>query len=182
MSNLRWWDPAGELATTHRMMDRLFDSFVGPGSADPPSAEQLPTYPLPVDIVENESAYLLHASVAGFRPEKVDVTFDEGILTIQAQAEPIVEKGQWLRRERPHGSLIRRLQLPAEVQGDRIQAVFEDGVLSVTVPKAPRPQPLKDPGERRAQGAGFLLHSALTLLAEGEGTTPFPSAIPRFLR
>lgn len=146
MSTIRWWDPAGELATTHRMMDRLFDSLVGPGGSEKSNpAEPLPTYPMPVDILETDSAYLLRASVPGFAPEQVEITFDEGILAIQAKAEPVTEQGHWLRRERPHGNFVRRMQLPAEVEGSKIEAAFTDGVLTVTVPKAPRPQPLKIP-------------------------------------
>lgn len=146
MSTIRWWDPTGELATTHRMMDRLFDSLVGPGGSERAGpTDPLPTYPMPVDIIETESAYLLRASVPGFAPEQVEITFDEGILAIQAKAEANVENGHWLRRERPHGNLVRRMQLPAEVQGNRIEAAFADGVLTVTVPKAPRPQPLRIP-------------------------------------
>jgi HSP20 family protein len=146
MSTMRWWDPAGELATTHRMMDRLFDSLAGPGgTGEASSAGELPTYPMPLDILETESSYVLRASVPGFAPERVEVTFDEGILTVHAQAEPMKEGGQWLRRERPYGSLVRKLQLPAEVSGDRISATFDNGVLTITVPKAPRPQPVKIP-------------------------------------
>lgn len=146
MSTIGWWDASSELAQTHRMMDRLFDSFFGPGGAgEPGSASRQTAYTLPVDILETEDAYVLEAAVPGFPPEKVQVTFDQGILGIEAQAEPATVNGRWLRRERPRGSFLRRLQLPSEVQGDRIAATFADGILTVTVPKSPRPQPLKIP-------------------------------------
>ena len=100
---------------------------------------------MPVDILETGDAYTLYGSVPGFDPEKVEVTFDDGILTVQATAQPIQAGGTWLRRERPYGSFVRRLQLPTEVQAAKIAATFENGVLTVTVPKAPRPQPVKIP-------------------------------------
>ena len=145
MNVIRWWDPSSELAQTHRMMDRLFDSFFGPGGSSSPDEGALPTYFMPVDILETDEAYVLEAAVPGFPPEKVEVTYDDGILSITAQAEPVSVNGQWLRRERPHGSLVRKLQLPTEVQSDKIAAGFENGVLSITVPKAARPQPVKIP-------------------------------------
>lgn len=147
----RWWDPTNELAQTHRMMDRLFDGFFGPGgTAEPDGQTPAPTYLVPLDILETEDAYILEAAVPGFSPEKVEVTFDEGILTIQAQSEPVSVNGQWLRRERPRGNFQRKLQLPTEVQGNRIAANFENGLLTVTVPKAARPQPVKIPVSQAA--------------------------------
>ena len=146
MNVIRWWDPAGELAQTHRMMDRLFDSFFGPGgSSQPETNGALPTFPMPVDILETEDGYVLEAAVPGFAPEKVEVTYAEGILSIEAQAERVNVNGTWLRRERPHGSFLRKLQLPSEVQGDKISASFDNGLLTITVPKAARPQPVKIP-------------------------------------
>ncbi|GAC1653933.1 MAG: hypothetical protein NVS9B1_04150 [Candidatus Dormibacteraceae bacterium] len=145
MSTTRWWDPSTELAQTHRMMDRLFEGFFGAGGDGTEGQERLPTYFMPVDILETEDSYTLYGAVPGFDPEKVEVTFDEGILTIQANPQTIPAGGTWLRRERPHGSFVRRLQLPTEVQAAKIAATFENGVLTVTVPKAPRPQPVKIP-------------------------------------
>lgn len=141
---IRWWDPFGDLGQMHRNMDRVFEQFFGPGgTSQPTSGDQLPTYYLPLDILETEHAYNLYASVPGFGPEQVEVTFADGLLTVQATAEPVTMQGDWLRRERPYGHWVRRLQLPNEVQADKIEAAFENGVLVVTVPKAERPKPVK---------------------------------------
>ena len=157
MNTIGWWDPSGELAQTHRMMDRLFEGFFGPGGTNPPDGKEAPpTYFMPVDILETEDAYILQGAVPGFSPDRVEVTFDDGILSIQAAADPVQVNGQWLRRERPRGSLVRKLELPAEVQAEKIVAAFDNGILTITVPKAPRSQPVRIPvsgnGSRKLTG------------------------------
>jgi HSP20 family protein len=145
MTSIRWWDPTLDLLEAHRSMDRLFDQFFGPGGAPAPAGDdgKLPTYQLPVDILETEDGYSLTAAVPGFAPEQVEVMFEEGILSIVASAEPVSAQGAWLRRERPYGSLVRKLQLPQQVAVDKIVASFENGLLTVTVPKVARSQPIK---------------------------------------
>ncbi len=145
MTTLRMWSP-NDLFQVTRAMDRLFDEFFGTGSAPPPGTAAeggLPTYTLPVDILETKDAYVLTAPVAGFAPDQVEVTFDQGVLSILAKAEPTQVQGTWIRQERPFGSWQRRLQLPEQVQGDAIRADFEHGLLTVTVPKVPAPEPVR---------------------------------------
>jgi HSP20 family protein len=142
---IRWWDPTGELAQMHRSMDRLFDQFFasGTGSTQAEPEGRPPTYYLPLDILEADDAYVLYASVPGFSPEQVEVTYTDGVLAIQATTSDWQPKGEWLRRERHWGNWSRKLQLPAEVQPDKIAASFDNGILTVTVPKAAKPQPVK---------------------------------------
>lgn len=144
MTTLRMWNP-NDLFQVTRTMDRLFDEFFGSGGTAAPGGEpgQLPTYALPVDVFETKDSYVLTAPVAGFTPDQVEVTFDQGVLTIHAKAQPLEVQGTWIRQERPYGSWIRRLQLPEQVQGDGIQAGFENGLLTVTVPKVPAPEPVR---------------------------------------
>jgi HSP20 family protein len=101
------------------------------------------TYYLPVDVFESDDAYTLLASVPGFREDQVEVTFEDGILSIKARTEPHKAPGRWLRQERPYGSFVRRLELPQQAETSKISAHFENGVLTVTVPKAAKPQPVK---------------------------------------
>lgn len=142
---IRWWDPMTDLLQTHRMMDRVFEQVFGSGgSAAPDGGEaETPTYYLPLDILETEEAYVLTASVPGFNPERVEVSFQEGVLSIQAAAEPFVPTGQWIRRERAHGNYVRRLELPQQIQGEKISAAVDNGLLTVTVPKLAKPEPVK---------------------------------------
>jgi HSP20 family protein len=143
---IRWYDPVTDLAQVHRTMDRLFEQFFGPGGTSTPSPDataEVPAYQLPLDILDGDDAYMLYASVPGFSPEQVDVTFSDGVLSIVANAPQWQPHGEWLRRERPWGVWVRRLQLPSEVEAGKILASFENGVLTITVPKAARPKPIK---------------------------------------
>jgi HSP20 family protein len=140
-------------------MDRLFsdvfgDSFAGRGEGEGPMT---PTYYLPVDIKETENGYLVEAPVPGFKPEDVEVTFSDGVLTINAtrrEEREEKEEGRYLRREIAFGNYQRRIALPGDVQSDNIKARFDDGVLRVEVPRASRPEPRRievQPGERARQ-------------------------------
>lgn len=154
---IRWWDPWSDLLQTSRMMDRVFDQFFGAGGSTSPEerTSELPTYQLPLDIEDRDDAFVLTAPVPGFTPDQVDVKLDEGVLTIHAQAAPFVPMGRWIRRERMQGSLIRRLELPKQVQGEGIAAAVENGLLTVTVPKAAKPEPVRIPvnGQKQLTGS-----------------------------
>jgi HSP20 family protein len=134
------------MVTATRLIDRMFDQFFGPESqARERSESGPPTYALPVDVIETEDSFLLYATVAGAAGENVDVTFEDGVLAITVKAAPFERQGRWLRQERPWGSWSRKLELPKEVQPDRISADVEHGVLTVTVPKAATAQPVRIP-------------------------------------
>jgi HSP20 family protein len=132
------WNPWGELFDLHSQMDQLFQSL----TTDTPSNGGQYTN-LPVDIRQSDEAYTIEASVAGFRPEDVEVTFDEGVLTIRGQrkSEQEQKQGSYVRRERKMTSVYRQISLPAEVRADEISANFEHGVLTITVPRAQKAQP-----------------------------------------
>jgi HSP20 family protein len=126
-------------------MDRLFEDFFGTSPGDSNQRRVLPTYFLPLDVTDAEGGYQIEAPVPGFKPEEVEVTFADGVLRIQAQhsQESAQNKGGYLRKEVAYGNYQRSIQLPADVKEDDIQAHFENGVLTITVPKVPRPQPKK---------------------------------------
>ncbi len=141
---LTGWDPWGELQSLHSTMDRIFGQVFG-GSAGRNQTEE-PRFYLPVNLVENPTGYELEAPVPGFRPEEIDVTFTDGVLTIKAERRPQEheqrsEETQYLRREFSRGSYIRQLTLPGEINPDTIQASVDHGLLTVQIPKAPSAQP-----------------------------------------
>lgn len=123
-------------------MDRLFEQFFGESSPEGNGANP-PTYYLPVDVFETDDAYTLVASVPGFSRDQVGITFEDGILSIKAKAEQHQAPGRWLRQERPNGSFVRRLEVPQQVETGKIHADFEDGVLTITIPKTAKPQPVR---------------------------------------
>lgn len=170
------WSPANDLASLHSAMDRLFGDVFGDAftSGMPMSGTErieggdggrrrLPTYHLPVNVSEAKDGYRIEAPVPGFRPEDVEVTFSDGILTIHAQRkeEETRREDTYMRREVAYGNYRRQIALPGDVRGDDITATFDNGVLSLFVPRASKPQPKKiqiQPGEQAKQrqlaGAG----------------------------
>src|SRR5215471_7819434 len=143
MPTMRWWNPAADLVSATRVMDRMFDQFFGYGHTAEQEQGGVTTHALPVDVIETDEAFLLYATVAGVPSDNVDVTFEDGVLSISVKALPFERQGRWLRQERPWGNWTRKLELPREVQPDGIRADVEHGVLRVTVPKAATAQPVR---------------------------------------
>jgi HSP20 family protein len=115
-------------------VDRLFDSL----------PLRLPTFRFArmaavpaIDMSETDKAYKITAELPGIDPENVDVTFDDGLLRIAGEKSEQREENERGYRfsERSYGSFERLLELPSAVQGDKVKARFNNGVLTVTVPK-----------------------------------------------
>jgi HSP20 family protein len=124
-------------------MDRMFGQLFGQGWTNGQSGT--PAYQLPVDVSETEDGYQVRATLAGFKPEQVEVTMRDGVLSIEAKRseEKTEEKGRYLRREVFSGNYRRQLAFPGEVKAEDVKAEFENGVLTIRVPRAAKPQPVK---------------------------------------
>ena len=99
-----------------------------------------------VDVTETDTAYQAKAELPGIRKENLDVTVDDGVLTIKAERndnEEQTENGQLIRRERSTGKFVRSLRLGGNVNEETITAEYRDGVLHITLPKAREVQPRK---------------------------------------
>jgi HSP20 family protein len=111
--------------------------------------EQLPapTFRAPLDVQRTEGGYRLQAALPGFKPEDVEVTLEQGTLTITARRseDRQTEQANYLRREVFSGSYRRRLVLPAEVTAEDITATLENGVLTVDVKHTPGSQAVRIP-------------------------------------
>jgi HSP20 family protein len=96
-----------------------------------------------VDIKEEEGRYLLHADIPGVEPEDIEVSMENGVLTIKGERkhETSEEKEGYTRIERSHGSFYRRFALPDNVDSARIAATGKDGVLEVSIPKTEAVKP-----------------------------------------
>lgn len=144
------WNPWNDLFDLQGQVDQLFQSLSG-GSGRPGNGGEAMN--LPVDIRQTDNEFVIEASVPGFRPDDVEVTFDDGVLTIRGQrrVENEEKQGQYVRRERRLTSVYRQIGLPAEVRADEISAAFDNGVLRVNVPRAQKAQPKRI---RVTQGGG----------------------------
>ena len=139
MYNLIRWDPYREMTTLRNAMDRLVDSaFVGPNMAWQPESLSFA-----VDVVENADGYVVKASLPGIKPEELEVTYNNNILTIkgETQEEKEVDEARYHLRERRFGSFTRSFSLPTNVNADAIKADYEQGVLTLTLPKAEEAKP-----------------------------------------
>lgn len=96
------------------------------------------------DISENSDAYTVTAELPGVAKEDIHVSFDNGVLSIEAETESEEKqeaKGQVIRQERRYGKYVRRFGLGADVDDKRVEATFKDGILTLRIPKAEPVQP-----------------------------------------
>lgn len=143
MTNLTRWDPFSEMRTT---MDRLFDEgFPRPWRLIPNSTEYEATFP--IEVSETDEALEVKASLPGVKPEEVEVTVANDVLTVKATHKEETEdkKRDYYRREIRYGSFHRALSLPVSVDSEKAEAKFENGILRLTLPKAEaiRPKQIK---------------------------------------
>lgn len=142
------WNPWTDLFSLHDQMDQLFSqAYGGEAPARSSGAADEGWMTLPVDIRQTEEAFTIQASVPGFRPEDVEVTVEEGVLSIRGRLSHSHESGEpgWVRRERRLGSFHRQIGMPAEARAEEISAEFENGVLTITVPRAQKARPKRIP-------------------------------------
>jgi HSP20 family protein len=140
------WTPANELFNIHSELDRVFGDMMRDISASSVAGNGGQTI-LPVDVRRDGDKLVIEASVPGFKPEAVNVTVDNGVLTIDAQHQEESEKTEqdFIRRERYQGRYFRQLTLGEKVDGDKAKAEFKDGILTVTVPLISKPEPKRIP-------------------------------------
>ena len=141
MTMTRRPSPFSELVTLRQAMDRLFDDTVfRPLTAYTTNGELAR---LPLDVKATPDALLVEASLPGFAPEDVEITVENGTLTIRAEdkREETREDGNWVVREISRGSVMRTVTLPTGLEVDKAEATFEHGVLRLRFPKAEQVKP-----------------------------------------
>ena len=135
---LERWDPFRDYRRAGRMFGHigLSDRYwrgIGPtahyGDFD---------WAIPLDIVRDGDEVLVHASVPGVKPEDISVAIEDGVPTITGESESKSEdeEGTYLRRERRSGSFRRSLRLPDSVDAEHARSSYENGVVTIALPKA----------------------------------------------
>lgn len=96
-----------------------------------------------VDMYEDKDNVIVETQLAGIDPDKVDISIENDVLCIKGEGEKKseVEDKNYYRKEIRRGSFYRSIQLPAHVVGDKANAIAEDGVLKISIPKAPETKP-----------------------------------------
>ncbi len=137
MSNLIRFEPMREMITLREAMDRLFNDAFTPSSFA--GSLQVPA----VDLYQTENDVVVKASLPGLKAEDVQITITGEVLTLKGefkQKEDVKEKAYHLREQR-YGAFERTFALPIEVVADKAKAEFENGILTVTLPKAEEVKP-----------------------------------------
>lgn len=131
-----------------REIDRLFeDAFGGNasgGAGNSGGRQGGQSFVPAVDAREEEQAIVLHMDLPGVRPEDVELSVENGLLTVRGQRHQQRKEGQESRYqfvERSYGSFTRQFHLPTGVDESQISADFNHGELTITIPKPQQPQP-----------------------------------------
>ena len=146
MTIVRRPSPLGELVSLRQAMDRLFeDSFV---TARPWVGRQWGASDasgLPLDVTREADALRIEAALPGIKPEDVQITVEDGTLTITGESHSERteknDEGEVLVQEIRRGSVSRSIALPTGLEPDKASATFEDGVLSLRIPKSEAVKP-----------------------------------------
>jgi len=95
-----------------------------------------------VDIREEDDRFVLYADIPGVAREDVDITLEDGVLTVKGdrRAETAENHNGFQRRERMRGTFMRRFTLPDTVNDENISASVKDGVLQIEIPKQAKPE------------------------------------------
>lgn len=146
MKTLTRYEPLREMTNFSRAMDRVFDRFMDESLFDMPTLWQRgngQANSLALDVAEQDDKFVVKASVPGINPEEIEVTFTDGLLTIKGETKEDheVKEENYHLRERHYGSFMRRIALPTNIDAEKIDATNENGVLTLTLPKAEEVKP-----------------------------------------
>ena len=135
------WEPFRDLMTTQREFDRLFKEAFTPlfGEGDISTRTWAP----PVDIFETENDIVLKAELPGVDPKDVEVKVEDNTLYLKGERkfEKEVKDESYHRIERSYGSFARSFSLPNSINAEKVKAEYEDGLLTLTLPKREEAKP-----------------------------------------
>ena len=130
-------NPFVELDQVRREMMRLFDSVAGEVARETAAG----VFP-PVNITHDDDNFYVRAEIPGIKPGELSITALRNRLSLSGKREiQREEKVSYHRKERPEGSFSRTISLPSEVNTDRVDARYTDGILTLTLPKAEAAKP-----------------------------------------
>jgi len=138
MSNLIRWEPAREMMSLRDAMDRLFDdAFTRPLSLR--DGWSVPA----IDMYQTDDEIVVKAALPGIKSDEVQINITGEVLTLKGEVKHEEEKNDkaWHIREQRFGSFERSVILPTDVIADKAKAEFENGVLTISLPKAEEVKP-----------------------------------------
>jgi len=133
-------NPWREMMTLREAMNQLFEeSLVRPARTWEDSREG-PSR-LPLDVYTTPEEIIIAASLPGLTPDEVDIVIEGDTLTIRGELRPPLENVDYLFQERAYGAFSRTLTLNVPIEAEKAEALFENGVLTLTLPKAEETRP-----------------------------------------
>jgi len=153
MTRIVRWNPLREMAQMQNALDRILDETWG--NVDQNRFVTGRNW-LALDVHENDEAYVVVADFPGVMPDAIDVTLHENTLTIsgEIQKAEVPEGTQTLLNERVFGTFRRNITLPSHVDADNVIANYNEGVLTLNIPKSEESRP-----RQIAVNAGNLVHN-----------------------
>jgi HSP20 family protein len=144
MTMLRRWDPFREMMTVRNQMDRLLNDWWGESGDAGDGGTGFPLR-LPLDVSESDDAFIVCASMPGIKPEELDISVQNNMLTIRGEMKQEEERQgeRWHLQERRYGQFQRSIALPNNVDPNQVGAQYENGVLKLTLPKTEEAKPRK---------------------------------------
>ena len=142
MALLRWLDPMDpftDLGSLRSAIDHVFGDFMGRTRHTPFYAGVYPAF----NLTESKDNLYLRAELPGIDSKKIDISATSDSITIRGERTiaPVGKEVNYHQREREYGSFRRILNLPVNINTDKITASYKDGVLTVVLPKAEAAKP-----------------------------------------
>jgi HSP20 family protein len=138
MNKISRFDPIRDMITMRRAMDRMLDDAFARGTETRGTGAWL----LPMDAYITDEAIVIQADVPGIRADELDITLEGDTLTIRGEIKRQEgNKQQYILLERPTGKFERTLNINTPIDHDKVEAAFDNGVLTLTLPKAEAVKP-----------------------------------------
>jgi HSP20 family protein len=145
MANVVRWNPMREAAELMNEFDRVLEYPLLRQRWGMPlrTNEVVGSWNLPLDVAEKGDVFTVKASLPGISPDDLNVTLEDNVLTIQGETkqDETIEENSYHIRERRYGSFSRSVRFPVPVEGDKVEAEYENGVLTLSIPKAEAVKP-----------------------------------------
>ncbi len=142
MTLKRWEDPTEVMNRLQSEMDSMMRQWFGTGRAVPNAAA---VWTPRADLRENENEYVIAMELPGIKPEEVEIELQGDVLTVKGERrfEDVENRKDYVRIERAYGTFSRSWGFDKPVQTDSVTAAFNNGVLTITLPKAEAAKPKK---------------------------------------
>jgi HSP20 family protein len=142
MASITRWDPFRDLLSLQNEMTRLFSQATS-GTEGGGSELFAQGWVPPMDVLEEQDRYVVTMELPGITPDQVDVTFNDGVLTVRGERKFYEgrQENDFHRVERRYGAFARSITLPQTIDPEKIDAQFSSGLLTLAIPKAETAKP-----------------------------------------